>query len=154
MNWDAISAIGEIVGAIAVVITLIYLARQIRDSNRETRAVTLQATASNAIDVNTVFVDNAATWNKVISGIELEDEDEKRKGIVLYNLLMIETEARFHQFEAGYLDATAWERRLPAIRITIKNPIHKSWRASPGANAHSLSFLKMLDEMEKQAEDE
>ena len=30
MNWDAIGAIGEIVGAIAVVATLVYLATQIR----------------------------------------------------------------------------------------------------------------------------
>lgn len=32
MNWDAIGAIGEIVGAAAVVVTLGYLARQIRQS--------------------------------------------------------------------------------------------------------------------------
>ena len=30
MNWDAIGAIGEIVGAVAVVISVIYLAIQIR----------------------------------------------------------------------------------------------------------------------------
>ena len=30
MNWDAIGAIGEIIGAIAVVSTLFYLAVQIR----------------------------------------------------------------------------------------------------------------------------
>ena len=38
MNWEAIGAIGEIVGAIAVVLTLFYLARQIRDSSRLARA--------------------------------------------------------------------------------------------------------------------
>ena len=32
MNWDAIGAVGEIVGAIAVVLTLIYLAVQVRHS--------------------------------------------------------------------------------------------------------------------------
>ncbi len=32
MNWEAISAVGEIVGAIAVVATLMYLAKQIRQS--------------------------------------------------------------------------------------------------------------------------
>ena len=30
MNWDAIGAIGELVGALAVFLTLIYLATQIR----------------------------------------------------------------------------------------------------------------------------
>jgi hypothetical protein len=45
MNWDAIGAVGEIVGAIAVVATLIYLASQVRyakaaasDANRLERA--------------------------------------------------------------------------------------------------------------------
>ena len=34
MNWDAIGATGEIIGAITVLATLIYLARQIHQSNR------------------------------------------------------------------------------------------------------------------------
>jgi hypothetical protein len=34
MNWDAISAIGQIVGAIAVVATLLYLSRDIRGNSR------------------------------------------------------------------------------------------------------------------------
>ena len=45
MNWDAIGAIGEIVGSLAVVLTLGYLAVQIRtaqksaiDTNRQSRA--------------------------------------------------------------------------------------------------------------------
>ena len=38
MNWEAISAIGEIVGATAVVITLGYLAVQIRQSTRVAQA--------------------------------------------------------------------------------------------------------------------
>ncbi len=34
MNWDAIGAAGEWAGAIAVVITLVYLARQIQQQNK------------------------------------------------------------------------------------------------------------------------
>lgn len=37
MNWDAIGAVGEVAGAIAVVVTLVYLARQIRHSAEATR---------------------------------------------------------------------------------------------------------------------
>jgi heme/copper-type cytochrome/quinol oxidase subunit 1 len=37
MNWDAIGAIGEIVGAAAVVFFLIYLAVQLRQSAKFTR---------------------------------------------------------------------------------------------------------------------
>jgi hypothetical protein len=34
MNWDAAGAIGEIMGAVAVLATLLYLAKQIRQSNQ------------------------------------------------------------------------------------------------------------------------
>jgi hypothetical protein len=148
------AAIAEIVGGLAVVLTLIYLALQIRDSNRETRASTLQSVISNDLIVLGVFAENAGTWNKVITGLPLEGEEETRKGIVLYNMLMTETEGRFFQYQTGYLDDEAWEQRLPAVRLTIGNPIHKIWRATPGANAHSLSFLRMLDELEEQVSGE
>ena len=35
MNWDALGAMGEIVGALAVLATLYYLAAQIKMQNRE-----------------------------------------------------------------------------------------------------------------------
>lgn len=38
MNWDAIGSVGEILGAIAVVATLFYLANQIRHSTAQARA--------------------------------------------------------------------------------------------------------------------
>ena len=37
MNWEAVGAVGEIVGAGAVVLTLFYLARQMRESAYEAR---------------------------------------------------------------------------------------------------------------------
>jgi hypothetical protein len=37
MNWDALGAIGEVVGAVAVVLTLGYLAIQIRQSGKSSR---------------------------------------------------------------------------------------------------------------------
>ena len=43
MNWDAIGAVGQWVGAIAVVLTLGYLVRQIRDSNVQMRRAELNA---------------------------------------------------------------------------------------------------------------
>ena len=37
MNWDAIGAVGEILGAAALFASLIYLALQIRIQNRESQ---------------------------------------------------------------------------------------------------------------------
>ncbi len=41
MNWEAIGAIGEIIGAFAVVFSLASLATQIRSQNRESRIASI-----------------------------------------------------------------------------------------------------------------
>jgi hypothetical protein len=38
MNWEALGAIGEIVGAVAVVVTIAYLAVQIRQNTRAVKS--------------------------------------------------------------------------------------------------------------------
>jgi hypothetical protein len=52
VNWTAIGAIGEILGAAGVIITLIYLARQVRQNTRATRLSTSHSIASAARDWN------------------------------------------------------------------------------------------------------
>lgn len=42
MNWDAIGAIGEIFGALGVILSLIYLSLQIRKSDRTARAESIR----------------------------------------------------------------------------------------------------------------
>jgi hypothetical protein len=44
VNREAISAIGQLVGALAVVISLIYLANQVRGNARETRLAAMRST--------------------------------------------------------------------------------------------------------------
>ena len=43
MNWEAMGAIGEIVGAVGVIATLGYLAFQVRQNSNVTRSATRQA---------------------------------------------------------------------------------------------------------------
>ncbi len=52
MNWEAIGAIGEITGALAVVITLIYLSIQLRHNTTTTRAGIAQALADSVNNGN------------------------------------------------------------------------------------------------------
>lgn len=37
MNWEMISAVGQMLGAVGVIISIIYLAAQIRNQNKESR---------------------------------------------------------------------------------------------------------------------
>ena len=46
MNWDAISAVGEIVGAVAVVATLLFVGREIRQNHRALSVTALRDTTA------------------------------------------------------------------------------------------------------------
>jgi len=48
MSWDAVGAIGEVVGAIAVVITLLYLAVQTRQNTRAVQHATTRGVMEDA----------------------------------------------------------------------------------------------------------
>ncbi|MEJ2239539.1 MAG: hypothetical protein P8X82_14680 [Gemmatimonadales bacterium] len=50
MNWEAVGAIGEIIGAIAVVVTLIYLAVQVHQNTKSVQASTYQLVAEALAD--------------------------------------------------------------------------------------------------------
>lgn len=56
MNWDAISAIGEIVGAVAVVLTLVYLTVQIRQNTAVVSTATQDSITAGFNSVNQAVI--------------------------------------------------------------------------------------------------
>ena len=81
MNWEALGAIGEVVGALAVIATLIYLALQMRQNNRllenslatSTRESTNQVTGLLASDREALRV----FWAGIDGRGELSDIDRQ-----------------------------------------------------------------------------
>jgi hypothetical protein len=55
MNWEAIGAVGEVAGAIAVVLSLMYLAHQVRTSNKLARAGAWRQPTSDLNSLNAAF---------------------------------------------------------------------------------------------------
>ena len=113
MNWDAIGAIGEILGAIAVLGTLIYLAAQIRQNTSAVTTATYESMASGVTDINLVVVGNpevASILNRGARDPHSLDADE----VVRYGHLMRcwanQWLKQLRLFEGGALGARDWER--------------------------------------------
>lgn len=68
MNWDAIGAVGEILGALAVVATIVYLARQVRDNSKQVKLNTTQSYASLVQDAFAAVYTNEKTIHAWITG--------------------------------------------------------------------------------------
>jgi hypothetical protein len=87
-----IGAIGEIVGALAVVVSLVYLARQIAFSNRLAQAEAFRSPISDINGLNATFgmdpVYREAVF-RVISGASPEDLDPDQTQLVEIYLISV-----------------------------------------------------------------
>ena len=86
MNWDAIGAVAEALGALAVIISIIYLAAQVRQTRRQLEAQAEDNIASRSFEAfDPVYAgDNAKVFRKGLQAPETLDEDEA----FLFGLLM------------------------------------------------------------------
>ena len=58
MNWDALAAIGEIIGALAVVVTLGYLAIQVRHSVNVSEATAFKGSTQGFMSTQSALLDS------------------------------------------------------------------------------------------------
>lgn len=113
MTWGAIGAIGEMAGALAVLITLIYLARQIKESNRQNLLGAFQH------------------WNDTINQwCEQVSESQELTSIILrgrasYHDLTDEEQFRFQHVHAPVLNAI--ESHYFQVRQTALDPEFRDW---------------------------
>ena len=139
INWDAIGAIGETIGSIGVLVSLFYVALQMRHSATETRDASVQSVMQLAIQFR------AESYRGELVDIRLKaargetlsmDETLKFEGYL--SALFELNELAFVQYQKNKLDPEyfeAWERRtaaamaVPAIK-QFWNKTRTGYRAS------------------------
>lgn len=112
MNWDAAGAIGEIVGAVGVMGTLIYLALQIRLNNRTLRSTKYQELIS---EFRNMIMENSSQSGDIEvvlkageEGIEsLTPVQYVRWSALIFNYLTT-FENAFHADRNGVADPELW----------------------------------------------
>ncbi|MEQ8954593.1 MAG: hypothetical protein RL120_10705 [Gammaproteobacteria bacterium] len=112
MNWDALGAIGEIAGAIGVIVTLLYLARQIRESNHSARHAGTQEILNQVTSGIRDQAKDPALVDLWIRGHmcdpDLTPEETTRFRMQLMQFVMI-WERAFSLHREGRLDESVWQ---------------------------------------------
>ena len=120
MNWEALGATGEIVGAGAVVVSLVYLAVQIREQNREARFAAMHEIAVGFREVTGIGTDMA--WADVatrgLKDFASLDEPEKLSMFSAFTNIFRVCEEAFLLHRAGRLDPSYW-RGMESYLATI-----------------------------------
>ncbi len=111
MNWNAIAAMAELLGALAVLASLLYLAHQIRQNTEVARSASRQGIAEAAMAEASSIVENADLARllfREISGQPLEDHEDYRVQLFTFRSLRFYENCHY-QYRAGMLEDDEWE---------------------------------------------
>lgn len=114
MNWDAVSAIGETVGALAVVMTLIYLAVQVRQSTNATQAASIQTASTLDQEFLLALGTDQATaqlWATYLTEPAALSSEQRLQGSYLMASFIRRLENVYIQKRLGALSNEGWDSR-------------------------------------------
>jgi hypothetical protein len=152
MNWDAIGAIGEIAGALAVFGSLIYLAIQIKGQNIESQATVTNSLSEQWLEfMKGVSGDEklADIWTRGLSSFsDLKDIERTRFAAMLGQFMQI-GESFHKQHAMNKLDPGIWIGFDARMNDLISNQgTHQYW--SLRSHWYSPIFREYVDTKVKQ----
>ncbi len=153
MNWEAISAVSQLVGSIAVVFSVLYLGIQVHRSTRVARLATQDAAATALRDVTKPLMENAELERLWRVGLEdlnaLSAQDQARFFHAAYQFLKAFETIHFH-YIYGLMDRQLWEGWRGLLRHYVAAPgIAHYWKLRP--EVFSERFRKFVDGLEPPA---
>jgi hypothetical protein len=156
MNWDAIGAIAELLGAVGVIASLVYLATQIRQSrdemNRNTRAMqsgsyqqwddSLQATLMECVTVPAL---DSVARPGMASFEQLNEADTFRFNFWMGSV-MRRYDSAYYQHRTGMLDEGRWQLLRADVGQWVTNPGVAQWWGVRNTNL-SPEFVALVEEI-------
>ncbi len=130
MNWEAIGAIAEIVGALGVIVSLIYLALQIRTQNEEARIAAMHDISAGYRDALATVVEGvmADIIDKAIDDYDALTRAELLRAIAFVSRIFRVWEEAYMQFDAGRLDARMWDSMVRQFSSYMSlAPFNRIW---------------------------
>lgn len=111
MNWNAIGAIGEIVGSAAVVITIAYLAVQTRHSTKSAKSVSTNQSRAAVTDVLSAITSDSEAVKVYTQGMvdpdSLERHERVRFDLIIFQTLRV-IETIFLEHREGMVPEELW----------------------------------------------
>lgn len=148
MNWDALSAVGEIIGAAAVVVTLIYLAGQVRQATQATQAANFQAASTLEHDFLLFLGQDPATartWATFMFGDPSAlPEAERLQGTFLMGAALRRLENVFHQYRLGTISKDAWDSRREMFATVAHSKAFDVFNDSPARRFIGGDFMEFM----------
>ena len=125
LSWESIGTIAEIIGALAVIVSLAYVGFQIRQNTLAIRASSIDSGIQKGSELRYPIIENAEVARIYYEGsrnIEALGEEEKmRYRLLLHNAANALMNLYF-QTSYGGLSAEIWDAQQPTVMRVLNSP--------------------------------
>ena len=148
MSLSDLASLGNFVSGIAVLISLIYLALQVRQAEVNQRTIIQQGRAARTVDAAFRLAEgeNAQILRKGNSGEEELTVSEYLRYAQLFRALTLGVEDTFYQHEHRTLSPAAFESTVLATKAALALPgFRAQWKAS--RHQYDPTFSRFIDRL-------
>ncbi len=146
MNWSAVSAVAEVLGAIGVVVTLLHISRQVRENTRSIRRSTTHDALRSIADFNQFIASDPHLvdlfWRGSADPADLSGVEWQRF-VSLASTLIRKFELLYLDYSSGSLSDDIWEAQVNNIQTWMTKPGVVRWFDELGSHVHP-SFRRFV----------
>lgn len=156
VNWDAVSAISNAVGVIVIIISLLYLALQIRFARLAAADTSRTARATGVRDIDLTMVNNAELRENWLKSSDLNSTYEKlgtQLNLSVEEALQVDTVCQcWMRLHWGQFKSITTPEDLKDLESLISvfylsPPMKNCWVESPyGKATYDVEFVKFVDD--------
>lgn len=145
MNFETIVLISELIASIGVVISLIYLAKQVKISTRVNSAASRHSLSKFAMEITKFRAEHADRWAKVMNDKNLSPGDLEFRNWN-HMMLFLHAETYFHHHKLKLMPNNHWSGYEKFIKASLNSPGFKDYWNEVGP-AFSEDFSKWMDKL-------
>ncbi len=130
MNWDAVTAIAEIAGVVAVVVSLIYVGFQVRQNTRQLRHDNLRQSVRGTLDTNWLYHRDDRAFEVFRAGVQSFDALNVRDKALFHSIIVdlaFYFEVVRNMEQSGLVDKSAVETNQRFLVGILASPGGREW---------------------------
>ena len=138
MDITTLAAWGEFLGGIAVVVSLVYLAGQIRQNSKLLKVSTTGAVAASDIEFSKLLVDDAELGRIFEDGLAGRDSlpaAERRRFDSFLDMIMRVFKRDYYFAQDGAINDSMWQGERQQYLLTLQQPGALQWWNESGAQS-------------------
>ncbi len=150
MDWNAIDAISSAIGAVGVIVTIVYLASQIRQNTQSIQGQTEQSLMTLEKEVNSMIAEYASVYRRGTSDMSDLDVDEAVQFDYIVAAEMSLVYSAYVQHRRKLISDEVWIAYVNGAKVQLaQRGYHQAWERL--INDYPRSFVAVIDEIKDPA---